>query len=204
MVSKISTLISIVLFFFISCDIERKKEVDLRDNNDVKELFLDNEIKMLNEILLFQDALVKKKFPHDSLSIAYLQYLNSHEFIANYSDYMDTLRLDYGALDTTLFNISNLELLNIIWEVECNNKLNSNNKVCTFNYNPAGPYFKLLERMKSDNQFIENYYTSFFQWGTIPPSIFAGFYKSKDYLDFTNETHRLFVAIHMISTVKSM
>ena len=179
----------------VSCS---RTDEKLRDNQTIKSVFDNKEIRDLEKILTFFEYQICKieNINSDNVLICYESFFIRMDKAEESGDidiqvpFENQMEL-YDKIDTSTFN--QLWTFNWSWKFGSPDSLKS----ITFNY--EGKYVRFLESFGRENKIIKDYYDSFQAAGDISPNNVAKLLKMyKDY-DIKDIRIRLLIAMHYLT-----
>jgi len=187
----------LIIGLLFSCNLEN---VGLKNDKKINEIFNENEIEKLSEIISFFDGIVTKNTGIENIDSAYHNYCENLRYSESYDEFWKKIFMNKIEIQSFLNQMEKDELYKELWIKEyglINNRTDTISIMLSPNW--QGKYIDLIDCLIENDSIFIFYKESILASGTIPPSTVGGFHNIHPKMNFKDEKIRLIFALHFIT-----
>jgi len=178
---------------------QKSKSQTLSSNLKVQEIFTENEISSLNEILEYFDSLAKKSTDNSDIEKVYHSYCENLRDIP-INEIWKRLRTKKNEVEQFIKSIEDNEVYGELWIRKYTVDYENGDTLGSYLIqNTNGKFIELLNYICAEYPEFYDYREAIIDWKFIPPGLVIDFQSVHQKLDFNQDYIRLFVAIHYIT-----
>lgn len=201
MTNIIKILVSSIILLILCYSCSSNTTVKLLDDENVREVFNEEEILFLSQIVGFFDSVIVEGAEDQDINESYHLFFNG----VRESESFEDLRTHVGIANSSearelVEGLKGSGIFNEIWKYQYSyDYITKDTITIHLTPNMQGKYFQLMELLGARNDFFREYVNTVRSVGAIPPSLIAGIQRAHNNFDFHKEINRLVWAVHYIT-----